>query len=350
MLSRTNAGLLIIAVCVSVAVNAFPQANGMQQAMGLFQQQRWAECATAFEQIEKEQPGATDALLYRGKCLINLGHFKDADTTLQAYITTHPQSEDAAYLIAYVRFREDKPRESLALYTRAGKIKPPTADDLKIVALDYVLLNDFADAGRYLDIALKLEPNNLEARYHLGRVRYEQNRFDEAIAAFQEVLRHDPNNVKAEDNLGLSFEAKNETDQAISAYRKAIEFDTSARAHSEQPYLDLGTLLIKLNQAKNAVPVLSQAKEINPKSSKVPYQLGKAYFDMNRLPDARNEEENAAGLNPDDVPTHYLLGKIYQRLGKPDLAAQQFKLTETLTRAQEMKSGGMGMALGAETK
>ncbi len=348
MFSRTSTALLVIAVCI--AVPAFPQANGMQPAMVLFQQQRWAECAAAFEKVEKEQPGATDALLYEGKCLINLGHFKDADTIIRSYIAAHPQSEDGAYLVAYVLFREDKPKESLALYTSAGKIKPPTADDLKIVALDYVLLNDFSDAGRYLDIALKLEPNNLEARYHLGRVRYEQNRFDEAIAAFQEVLKHDPNNVKAEDNLGLSFEAKNETDQAISGYRKAIEFDTSAKAHTEQPYLDLGTLLIKLNQPEKAVPVLSRAAEINPKSSKVRYQLGKAYFDTNRLPDARNEAEKAASLNPDDVPTHYLLGKIYQRLGKSDLAAQQFKLTETLTRSQEMKSGGMGMALGAETK
>ncbi len=348
MFSSTSTTLLTIAVCI--AVPAFPQVNGMQQAMGLFQQQRWAECATAFAQIEKEQSGATDALLYEGKCLINLGHFKEADTVIQSYIGAHPQSEDGAYLIAYVRFREDKPRESLALYTNAGKIKPPTADDLKIVALDYVLLNDFSDAGRYLDIALKLDPDNLEARYHLGRVRYEQNRFDEAIAAFQEVLKHNPNNVKAEDNLGLSFEAKNEMDQAISAYRKAIEFDTSAKSHTEQPYLDLGTLLIKLNQPEKAVPVLSRAVEINPQSSKVYYQMGKAYFDMNRLPDARTQAEKAASLNPDDVPTHYLLGKIYQRLGKSDLAAQQFKLTETLTRAQEMKSGGMGMALGTETK
>ncbi len=350
MLSWTTEGFLILAVCMAVAAKAFPQANGMQQAMSLFQQQRWAECATAFAQIEKGQPGATDALLYEGKCLINLGHFKEADTIIQSYITAHPHSEDGSYLIAYIRFREDKPKESLQLFTDAGKLKPPTADDLKIVALDYVLLNDFSDAGRYLDIALKLEPNNLEARYHLGRVRYEQNRFDEAIAAFQEVLKHDPNDVKAEENLGLCLEAKNQTDQAIAAYRKAIEFDASAKDHTEQPYLDLGTLLIKLNQAKNAVPVLSQAKEINPKSSKVHYQLGKAYFDMSLLPDAKTAAENAASLNPDDIPTHYLLGKIYQRLGKSDLAAKQFKLTETLTRTQEMKSGGMGMALGTETK
>ena len=346
MLNNVGAALFIVAICIAGPAKAFSQATDFQKAMISFQQEHWAECATAFQNVENQRPGATDALLYAGKCLINLGEFQDAAAALQAYMTAHPQSEDGAYLIAYVRFRQDKPRESLALYTNAGKIKPPTADDLKIVALDYVLLNDFADAGRYLEIALKLEPGNLEARYHLGRVRYEQNRFDQAIAAFQEVLKRDPSNVKAEENLGLCLEAKNEMDQAISAYRKAIEFDTAAKTHTEQPYLDMGTLLVKLNHAEKAVPVLSQAIEINPKSSKVRYELGKAYFDMNRLPDAKTEAEKAASLNPDDVPTHYLLGRIYQRLGKSDLAAQQFKLTETLTRSQETKSGIMGMGVG----
>jgi tetratricopeptide (TPR) repeat protein len=348
MFSRLGAGILIIAMCMAIPVDSFSQSSDMERALILFKQQHWSECAAAFEKVEKEQSG-TDALLYRAKCLVNLGQFNGADTALQAYISAHPQSEDAVYLSAYVRFRENKPKESLQLFTDAGKLKPPTADDLKIVALDYVLLNDYRDAGRYLEIALKLDPNNLEARYHLGRVRYEQNRFDEAIAAFQQVLKSDPNNVKAEDSLGLSLEAKNEMDPAILAYRKAMEFDKSSNAHSEQPYLDLGTLLIKLNRAESAVPVLSQAREINPKSSKVRYQLGKAYFDLNRLPDAKTEAEEAERMNPDDVPTHYLLGRIYQRLGKSGLAAEQFKLTDTLTRSQETQTG-MGMASGREQR
>jgi len=349
MLGRLCAGILIVAICIAIPVDSFSQSSDMERATVLFQQRRWADCAAAFEKVEEEKAGTTDALLYRGKCLVNLGQFNNADTALQSYISAHPQSEDAAYLIAYVRFRENKPKESLQLFTEAGKLKPPTADDLKIVALDYVLLNDYTEAGRYLEIALKLDPNNLEARYHLGRVRYEQNRFDEAIAAFQEVLKSDPNNVKAEDSLGLSLEAKNEMDPAILAYRKAMGFDKASNAHTEQPYLDLGTLLTKLNRAESAVPVLSQAKAINPKSSKARYQLGKAYFDLNRLPDARTEAEEAVRMNPDDVPTHYLLGRIYQHIGKPDMAAEQFKLTDTLTRSQETQPG-MGMASGREQR
>ena len=126
------------------------------------------------------------------------------------------------YLLAYVLFREDKPKESLQWFTDAAKLRTPTADDLKIVSFDYVLLNDYVDAGHSLESALEMDPNNLDARYYLGRVRYQQDRLDDAIAAFREVLGRDPSNVKAEDNLGLCLEGKNQVDQAIAAYEKAI--------------------------------------------------------------------------------------------------------------------------------
>jgi len=52
----------------------------------------------------------------------------------------------------------------------------------------------------------------------------------------------------------------------------------------------------------------------------------------------------AVRLDTKNAPAHYLLGRIYQRTGKPDLAAQQFKLTDELMRSQGENSGGMGMA------
>ncbi len=348
MQNKILAVLIGIAVALAIPCRAASQSADLQQAMSLFRQHQWQECVAAFDKVEHEQPGATDALLYEGKCQVNLEQFSDAAISLQAHISKHPDSEDAAYLIAYVRFRENKPKESLQLYTDAGKLKPPTADDLKIVALDYVLLNDYSDAEKYLGIAVKLDPANIEARYHLGRVLYQQNRFDEAIAAFQAVLKQDPDNIKAEDNLGLSFEAKNQSPEAVSAYRKAIQLDQQSIHHSEQPYLDLGTLLAKSNQPENALPVLLQAKEINSKSNQVRYQLGKAYFDLSRFADAQSETEAAVRLNPNDAPTHYLLARIYQRLGKSELAAEQFKLTQTLTLKAATKQAGMASGIQSQ--
>ena len=340
---RRIAGVLALLCCVTgCAAPLFSQAANFEQAMALFRQKRWKEADAAFAETEAIRPGQTEALLFRGKCLVNLGQFPDADQVLQIYVAGHPQSEDAVYLLAYTYFREGKPKESLQLFTAAAKLKTPTSDDLKIVSLDYVLLNDYRDAGHYLEEALKMDPGNIEVRYHLGRVRYQQNQFDQAIAAFQEVLKRDPGNVKAQDNLGLSLEAENQIDPAIAEYRKAIAMDEASRIHSEQPYLNLGALLSKANQSEEATGCLQKARDIDPKSARIRYELGKAYLDLKRFEDSRKEVEEAVRLDTNYGPAHYLLGRIYQRMGKSELAAQQFKVTDELTRSQGENSSGMG--------
>jgi tetratricopeptide (TPR) repeat protein len=338
--------LLILCATAVFALQSLAQSSSFETAMQLFQQRRWTEAAAAFAECEKNQPCNTAAALYRGKSLVNLGQFEAAATALEKYQETHPQSDDAAYLLAYIRFRQDKPKESLQLFTAAARLKNPTADDLKVVALDYVLLADYDDAARYLEESLAMDPANTEARYHLGRVRYQQNRFDLAIAAFQEVLRRDPDNIKAEDNLGLSLEAKNEVDAAIAAYRQAIKLDENLTIHNEQPYLNLGMLLAKSNRTEEAIPLLIQASAIAPDSGKAHYQLAKVYFDSNRFEDARREAEKAVTLDPNESSNHYLLGRIYQRTGKGEMSKEQFRITEQLIHAKAKSANASGMASG----
>jgi len=317
------------------------QTPSFEHAMQLFQQHHWAEAATAFAECEKNEPGKTAASLYGGKALVNLGKFGEAALALESYKAIHPQSEDAAYLLAYVLFRQDKPKESLQLFSDAAKLHDPTADDLKVVALDYVLLGDFDHAAVYLEKSLAMDPGNIEARYHLGRVRYQQNRFDLAIAAFEDVLRRDPSNVKAEDNLGLTLEAKNEIGAALSAYRTAVKWDENLPVHNEQPYLNLGTILAKSGHEEEAIPLLTRATTIDPRSGKTHYQLAKAYFDLNRYAEALDEALKAVSVDPNESSNHYLLGRIYQRSGERELAREQFRLTEQLIHAKSSNASGM---------
>lgn len=346
MLLPSKLGVLaLLTVPLIVVTNASGQAVSFDAAFALFEQHRWEQAYSAFEEVEKAQPGKTDALLFQGKCLANLSKFEDAGNVLSKYLVQHSNSDDARYLLAYVRFRQNRPRESLDLMNAASKLKPPSADDLKVGALDYVLLSDYTDAGRYLEEALRIAPDNIEARYHLGRVRYQQNRFDDAITAFRDVLRLDPHNTKAADNLGLSLEATNRLDQAQAAYEKAISLDRESVTHTEQPYLNLGTLLVQTNHASDAIPILLQAAAIAPKSSPVQYQIGKAHFDLRNWADAQRAAEEAIRLDPKDVTAHYLLGRIYQRSNHPDEAAREFKVTEELRQSQD--AAGHAMSSGS---
>jgi tetratricopeptide (TPR) repeat protein len=343
---------VVIGAVISVAILpcGWSQSSTSQQAMELFHRQQWTDAAAAFGELEKQEPGKTDALLYRGKALVNLGRMTEGADALQAYIKDHSKSDDALYLLAFIRFRENQPKESLELFTAAAKLKPPAADDLKIIALNYTLLNDYSSAARYLEECLKLDPESIEARYHLGRTRYQQNEFDLAIAAFREVLKRDPNNEKAEDNLGLSLEGKNDMDAAIQAYRRAIHLDQTSLIHSEQPYLNLGTLLCRSDETTDAVSLLEQSVHIAPEYVKAHRELGKCYFTLGRFDNARVEVEKAVQLASGDSSNHYLLGRIYRRLGKSEMASQEFQRTEELLRAAQAKSSGMGNSREMEQK
>lgn len=335
--------LKAIALVVALsAISAPAQSYSWDRAMALFHQQQWESAADAFQKIELSFPGQTDAYLYAGKAFSNLNRFSDADAALQKYVVSHPQSYEALYLLAYVRFREDKPEDSLELSTRAAKIATPKADDLKIVALDYVLLKDLSSAERYLRQALAMHPQDPEMRYSMARVLYEENKFDLAVAEFKELLRLDPGNLKAQDNLGLALEGKGEMQAAAAAYRKAIEMESAAQPHSEQPYINLGALLNKLNDANGALPPLLRAAEIAPRSAKAHLELGRAYVSLDRLEDAQRELEESARLQPEEGAAHYLLGRVYRRLGNNDQAAKEFALTEEIIRTRRAQSSGTG--------
>ena len=54
---------------------------------------------------------------------------------------------------------------------------------------------------------MELAPNDAHARYYLGRAKYNQKRFADAVRIFSECLELDPRNAKAADYLGRSYEA-----------------------------------------------------------------------------------------------------------------------------------------------
>src|ERR1043166_9600418 len=153
---------LVSVIAPLLSGRAAAQAEPCVKAASLFQAHRWAEAAQAYAQCEQSSPSSLDAHLYRGKALVNVGDFTDAAAELHSYLAVNSQSDDAMYLLGYVHFRQDQPRESLETFARANRLRAPQASDLKIAALECVLLNDYISAARYLEQSLALDPTDNE--------------------------------------------------------------------------------------------------------------------------------------------------------------------------------------------
>src|SRR5229473_2090341 len=290
----------------------------------------YASAADLFAKADSAAPGTTDALIHEAKSLVHLQNFNAAESALRRYLPLHKDSDEALYLLGFVLHRENKASESLEIYTKAAALKTPTGDDLKIVGLDYVLLNDYANAIKWLEKAVELDPKNKDAWYYLGRAYYSRGLLPESRRAFLTVLDLDSHDARAENNLGLILESEAKPNEALEAYRKAIEWQEGSPHRSEQPYLNLGNLLLELDRTREAIPPLEKAVELGVNNASCHMKLGTAYLRTNRLPEAQRELEKAEQLEPENAPIHYQLARFYKQTNQMDKAKIEFQRTEEL--------------------
>ncbi len=266
------------------------------------------------------------------RALLDAGKTQEPEAILRNYLVDHQSSSDAHFLLGYVLFREQKAKESLAEFTAGAKFRRPRADELKIVAADYVMLGAFGDADKWLSQVVAETPNDADSWYLLGRTKYSESEFPAAISAFERALSLRPRFTEAENNMGLSWKELNDREKARAAFQAAIDWQGDVPSDA-QPFLNLGTLLADDQKNDQALPYLIKAAALSPSNPAIHEELGKTYLAMNQLPAAQAQLEQAVALAPEASALHYKLGQILRREGLQDRAQQEFAICEKLNGA-----------------
>jgi len=297
---------------------------------GIDQQMRYAALAVLCAATALGQTSADPVA--QARSLLDAGKIQESETILRSYLIANPSAADAHFLLGYALFRDQRSTESLAEFSAGAKSRRPRADELKIVAGDYVMLGAYSDADKWFSQVVNETPNDADAWYLLGRTKYNENEFAAAISSFEHALRLHPKFVEAENNIGLSWKELNDHDRARAAFEAAIQWQGDAPADA-QPLLNLGTLLADDHKENEAVPYLTKAVALSPGNPTAHEELGKTYLAINNLPDAEAELEKAITLAPDVSALHYKLAQILRKEGSIDRAQQEFALCEKLNGA-----------------
>jgi tetratricopeptide (TPR) repeat protein len=328
--------------------------------------------AVAENAVKPGESLTPDPALAPARLLLQRGMLSEAEAATRSYFEAHADSADAHFLLGFILFKEvqakwmdagekdseafrynsgdlsgslvgyrdGKVKESLAEFTTGAKYHVPNAFDLKIVALDYILLKDYIDADHWLTRSLQWDPRDAQAWYYLGRTKYSESQFPEAIEAFAQCLKVEPRNIQAENNVGLSYEALGQREQAIQAFKNAIAWEDQSPAKDPEPFIELAHLYLNQNQPEKAVPYLSQSIAIFPRVSKAHETLGKAYSLLHRLPEAHTELEKAVALEPERASLHCMLGQIYRQEGMVPRAKAEFDRCAALQQTQSANPRG----------
>jgi tetratricopeptide (TPR) repeat protein len=267
--------------------------------------------------------------LAKARSLLDQSKTQEAEAALRDELKIHPTSAEAHFLLGYVLFREQKPTESLAEFTVGAKYRQPSTDDLKIVASDYVMLSDFGDADKWFTQVVVARPGDADTWYLLGRTKFSETNYRDAVTSFERTLALRPRYVEAANNLGLSWKALGDVDKARTSFRNAIDLQGEP-PQDAQPFLNLGALLADQNELDKALPLLEKAAEMAPSNPSIHEELAKAYVAKQDLPKAQKELEAAIALAPDISSLHYKLAQIYRKEGLTQQAEKEFAKCEEL--------------------
>ena len=200
-----------------------------------------------------------------------------------------------------------------------------------VLALLYALQNSPDKASQEFEGVLKkaaeLEPGNTSILKSLAGLYYQQKKLEEAISVCRIILKTDNKDYETMSLLGSFLEETGKRREALEKFQEALKINPDYH-----PALNsLGYVYAEDGENLDQAEVLiKKALEFEPDNGAYVDSLGWVYFKMNRLDDARQYLERAAGLLADpEIYDH--LGELYFKQG--DLGKAQ----EAWAKARELK-------------
>lgn len=284
----------------------------------------------ADELLRTEISAPADQTKLAGIFLEN-GATKTAVQLLIHSLKLDPDQDKASATLGFIYLRQKRFAEAAPLLERAVQLDPDSAKYAMAFAEALLLWNHFPGMLAFLKSVESKFSALPEFQFALGMAYYGDARYGDAAATLEGLLRSNP---RRQDKiyfwLGNSYLKLEKEEDAENAYRRAIEINPKESAY----YLSFARLLRQEGPEKldAAIVQLTDARHYSQDDPYVGLQLALCYESKGNSADAATLLEKTVQKEPDLIPAHVALARIYFRLGKKADAERQ---TETIKALQE---------------
>ena len=181
-------------------------------------------------------------------------------------------------------------------------------------------------AGKGAGAAPDAAGKEMQASFEKAVKAAEAGQFDEAEAAYKDVLAKNPARPEVVWNqLGSLYTKKKDAAAAEDAFRKAIE----AKPDYAEAYTGLASTLISAGQGPKAIEALAKAASDFPQDAKIQFAHGWGLFATGQAAEAEAAFKKAEALDATIPEIQYFLGSI---------AVGQNKIPEAVSRLEKYVS------------
>jgi tetratricopeptide (TPR) repeat protein len=327
-----------------------------------------------YVKITEQDPKDSESL----SMLARLYHVSHDDASAEkAYrqvLELDPSDEDALNGLAMVYADRGDLTNAIAMLKQAIE-KNPDPRMVVMLANFYEQIKDYSRAADTMKQALELTNDNVRVRRALAVDLYAAGRYDEALAAFQELATDDPRNVPLQLQIAEILEKKHDfagasaalakaqaiensvevrfaqeellrlqgkTQQAVAAMQ-ALLTETKKEQYQEQEKLQrlrmlsvLGKMQEDLGKTPDAVSAFRQIGELDPSlGSNVEYQVIEAYRSAKDYKLARQEADSAIKKYAGDRGLIFEHALLLADLGLTDQAVNELKAVPNSAKDRE---------------
>ncbi len=309
---------------VSQADSAFQKANQLKQKGQL------EAALTQYRYATEVCPEKAEYHQELGDTLTQAGQFNSAELAYQKVIELRPDWFKPYYSLGVVLDKQGKIQEAFDYYQQSIQISPNFAWSYFHLGHLYEQKGLPEEAADCYRTAIKVHPPENSYWFHLkfGDLLIKQGKFNLAIDSYTNANKINPNNPQGSFKLGKAFACQKNWQKAINQFRQTIQLQPDFH----DAYVELGDALSQINKQQQAIESYQKALEIKPNDAKSYQRLQQCLIQSSVAEDPELQECYQILQQENHEPEVYL--KIGQTLTKQGLVEDAVKAYLKLLKVQ----------------
>jgi predicted TPR repeat methyltransferase len=220
--------------------------------------------------------------------------------------------------------QKGQPRAAAEIYRSLLEEGGEQADVLQFLGVAEHQLGNSAQGLTYIDRALELAPDHLEARNNRGNILKSLGRLEAAEADYRQVLKARPSDPNTLSNLGTILRSRGDLAGAEAMFKEVL----ALKPDHAPAWQNLGNVLDQAERSEEAIDAHRRAMLLAPQSEDSYRYLGRTLYAVGRIEEATGIFRRWLELFPQDPRAqHYVAactGESAPRRASDDYVRAEF--------------------------
>ncbi len=329
----------------------FPKEQSYQFQLAQFytSQGRVDDAEKLLKGLTERDPTDTDKQLGYVQFLATQRDQDKAEAALREFIKLNPDADKLRLALGQLLESRERPEDAKLAYQGLAERSPKSAEGLnargRIVAIE-IRAGKLDVAAGLIEKILADAPDDPGALLYRAGLRFQDKKFDEAIADLRLVLRKEADNERALLLLGQAYVQKGDRTLAKDTYRRVLEVN----ARSPEGLQQLAALHAMDKEFPEAEELLRKQIELKPEDPLASGRLVEVLMAQGKTDKAEAEARRLAGLTGQQGVGDFALGRVLAQKKDYSGAAEAFRKSSAARKNDPLPLEGLVRSLLAAGK